>query len=291
MPNTPGACLPGTDLLDAELRRFDAAYRSYFIEGETKPRNIGEPFLLHNASSTRGVLLVHGLMAAPEEVREWANFLYSKGYTVYAPRLAGHGTSAQDLSSRRYSEWVESVDCGVAILKACCKKIVIGGFSTGAGLALYQAIQNPDAFDAVISISAPLKFKGRSAYFVELIHAWNRLVCRLGMNRLAKIYVRNHPDNPQINYHRCPIQGIVEVKALMKEVYNSLSLLGIPALIMQGKADPKVDGKSGKRIFQCIWGPDAYYREIDFHQHGVIRGAIALDVFDEVENFLKTIYP
>lgn len=291
MRNTTGGCLACEDLLETELKRFDSAYRLYFTEGETKPKHIGEPFLLHNVSSRMGILLVHGLMAAPEEVREWAQFLYSKGYTVYAPRLAGHGTSAVDLSTRRYGEWVESVDCGVAILRACCSNIVIGGFSTGAGLALYQAIQKPGDFDAVISISAPLKFKGRSADFVELVHAWNRLVCSLGMSRLAMIYARNHPDNPQINYHRCPIRGIVEVKALMKKVYNGLSLLEIPALIMQGRADPKVDGKSGERIFQRIHSPYAYYREIDFHQHGVIRGPIAREVFGEVEKFLNTIYP
>lgn len=291
MRNASEIFLSGEGLLETELRQFYVAYQSYFIEGETKPKHIGEPFLLHNVSSTKGILLIHGLMAAPEEVREWAEFLYSKGYTVYAPRLAGHGTSAVDLSTRRYNEWIESVDCGVAILKACCNKIVIGGFSTGAGIALYQAIQNPNDFDAVISISAPLKFKGLSVNFVELLHGWNRLLCCFKMNQLSMLYARNHPDNPHINYRRCPIQSIVEVKALMKKVYRSLSSLEIPSLIMQGKDDPKVDGKSGERISQRICHPDSYYREIDFHQHGVIRGLIAREVFGEVEKFLNTIYP
>lgn len=278
------------DLLENEYRLFNRDYNSYFLNKETKPKNIGKPFLLHRFSSKTGILLVHGLMAAPEEVREWARFLYSKGYTVYVPRLAGHGTSAIDLSTRHHGEWIESVDRGVAILKTCCEKIVIGGFSTGAGLALYQAIQNPNEFDAVISISAPLKFKGFSTNFVEILHAWNRFVCKLGMKRLAKVYARNHPDNPHINYNRCPIQGIVEVKILMKKVYNSLSSLKIPALIIQGKNDPKVDGQSGQKIFQRISRIDSYYKEIDFHLHGVVRGSIARDVFKEVESFLNTIY-
>ncbi|MCP4720934.1 MAG: alpha/beta fold hydrolase, partial [Desulfobacteraceae bacterium] len=245
--------------------------------------------LLRRSSSKTGILLVHGLMAAPEEVREWAQFLYSKGYTVYAPRLAGHGTSAIDLSARRYGEWMESVDCGVDILKTCCEKIVIGGFSTGAGLALYQAIQKPNNFDGVISISAPLKFKGLSANFVEILHAWNIFAYKFGVKRLAKVYAQNHPDNPHINYHRCPIQGIVEVKALMKKVYNSLASLRIPTLIIQGKNDPKVDGQSGKKIFRQISRPGAYYKEIDFHLHGIVRGPIASSVFDEVEKFLNTL--
>ncbi len=278
------------DLLEKEQKLYDGAYHTFFLEGETKPKQIGEPFLLHNPSSKTGVLLIHGLMAAPEEVREWAQFLYSKGYAVYAPRLTGHGTSAFDLSNRHYKEWIESVDRGVAILKSCCDKIVIGGFSTGAGLALYQAIKRPDDFDGVISISAPLNFKGRSAKFVELLNIWNRLAGNLGMNRLAMKYARNHPDNPHINYHRCPIQGIVGVKALMRQVYSSLPSLKIPALIMQGTNDPKVDGQSGQKIFQRISRPDAYYREIDFHLHGVIRGPVSQKVFNEVETFLNIIY-
>jgi carboxylesterase len=283
--------LAGTGLLDAEYRCFKQEYHRHFLNGETKPKNIGEPFLLRKRSSSTGILLIHGLMAAPEEVREWAQFLYSRGYTVYGPRLAGHGTSAVDLSTRHYGQWMESVDRGIDILKTCCKRMVIGGFSTGAGLALYQAIQKPTEFDGVISISAPLKFKGASTNFVNILHAWNQTATQLGMTRLTKTYARNHPDNPHINYHRCPIQGIVEVKSLMKNVYNSLSTLKIPSLIIQGKNDPKVDGQSGEKIFQRINRMDSHYKEIDFNRHGIIRGPIAREVFQEVDTFLSTLYP
>lgn len=36
--------LAGTDILDAEYRRFKQAYHRHFLNGETKPENIGEPF-------------------------------------------------------------------------------------------------------------------------------------------------------------------------------------------------------------------------------------------------------
>jgi esterase/lipase len=278
---------PNQDLLVQEEELFNKEYKSYFVKDETKPKNIGEPYLMHNSLSKTGILLIHGLMAAPEEVREWAEFLYSKGYTVYALRLAGHGTSAVDLSTRRFNEWIESVNRGYAILKPYCDKVIIGGFSTGAGLALYQVIRRPDDFCAVISISAPLKFKGISIKFVEIVHAWNSLVKNLGVGRFSKKYAQNHPDNPEINYHRCPIRSLVEVRSLMREVYKTLSDLSIPSLVIQGKSDPKVNGESGKRIFQRIGNSDKYYKEIDFHQHGIIRGEIARSVFDEVERFLN----
>ncbi len=278
------------ELLENERRLFNDDYDLYFLEGESKPKNIGAPFLLKHPSSKKGVLLVHGLMAAPEEVREWAGFLYSKGYSVYAPRLAGHGTSPVDLAGRRYSEWNESVERGYAILKNYCEMIVIGGFSTGAGLALLNAIQYPEKFDAVISVSAPLKFKSFSTGFVEIMHTWNIIAKSLGIESFGKVYARNHPDNPHINYFKCPIKAVAEVRALMRTVYRMLPALTIPALVIQGMNDPKVDDRSGRKLFSQMKNNIHSYSEISYHQHGIIRGDIAVKVYESVYCFLNTVY-
>ncbi len=274
-------------LLRRESLLFKRDYKKYFLAGETKPHHIGEPYLLHFAGTNRGVLLIHGLMAAPEEVREWADFLYSQGYTVYAPRLAGHGTSAVDLAQRSYGEWVDSVNRGHAILKTCCEQIVVAGFSTGGGLALHQAITKPQAFAAVISVSAPLKFKSVSSSFAEHLHLWNSFLRTMGFQRLRRDFVPNYPDNPHINYSRCPVRSIVQVKALMKKVYGALSTLSIPALIIQADNDPKVAGRSGRRIYGRISSPDKIYRDVHFHLHGIVRGEISGNVFAEVATFLN----
>ena len=161
------------DLIDQELSLFEAEYQQYYLAGESKPQAIGRPYLLHHDTSKQGVLLIHGLMAAPEEVRELAEYIYSLGYTVYAVRMAGHGTSADDLANRKASEWIASVDRGHDILKACCEHISIAGFSTGASVALYQVIKKPNAFKTLTCISAPLKFKKLSTHFAEPVNVWN----------------------------------------------------------------------------------------------------------------------
>jgi esterase/lipase len=274
-------------LIQQESLLFERDYKKYFLEGETKPSHIGEPFLLHHPETNRGVLLIHGLMAAPEEVREWADFLYSQGYTVYAPRLAGHGTSALDLAEQSFYDWVDSVNRGHNILKTCCGQIVVAGFSTGAGLALHQAVTKPGAFKAVISISAPLKFKSFSSRFAEQLDRWNLFLSAMGIKRLRMDFVPNHPDNPHINYARCPVRSIVQVKALMKKVYAALPSLLIPVLIIGADNDPKVEGKSGRKIYNCISSPDKVCREVHFHLHGIVRGEVTRDVFPEVADFLN----
>ncbi len=277
-------------LIEQEEMRFEKEYQAHFLQDESKPKNIGRPYLLHRPESKRGVLLVHGLMAAPEEVREWADYLFSIGYTVYAPRMAGHGTSAVDLSQREMTEWVASVDRGHEILKHCCESIVVAGFSTGGAIALQQAIAKPKAFDGLISISAPLKFTKFSAHFAEPVNNWNRTLNALGISRGKKEFVTNHADNPHINYLRCPVNGIVQIKKLMKGVVQGLSTISIPTLIVHGSNDPKVHVQSGRDIFKRITSESKFHKEIDFHLHGIIRGDIAKEVFGEVDSFLQKMH-
>jgi carboxylesterase len=218
-----------------------------------------------------------------------ADFLHGNGFTVYAPRLAGHGTSSSDLSTRTFYDWLDSVERGHAILKTCCRKIVVAGFSTGAGLALQTAIMKPHDFEAVISISAPLKFKSISSNFAEILNMFNRLCFLTGMYRIAKPFAKNHADNPHINYPRCPVSAFVQVRKLMKKVRGSLHKIRIPALVIQADADPKVHPESGPGIFGLL-GTDVDRKRfawINFNMHGIVRGEIADEVFRTVESFLK----
>lgn len=287
MTALPTSPLP--ELLAAEEALFSRDYHRHFLAGESKPVHIGAPVFLPAQHSTWGVLLVHGLMAAPEEVREWADYLHARGYTVYAPRMAGHGTSALDLANRRVEEWMDSVDRGRRILECCCDHIVVAGFSTGGAVALQTVIRQPDAFSAVISISAPLKFRSFSAHFAELVHYGNRLLQLTGLGAYQKAYVTNHADNPHINYLRCPVSSIVQIKRLMRSIRRDLPTIRIPSLIMHADQDPKVDVRGGREIYRRLGAIDKRYQEVSFHQHGIVRGEITREVFAEVGDFLGSV--
>jgi carboxylesterase len=273
-------------LVAAESALFIKEYEKNYCPGESKPPDIGMPFFLHSPLSDTGVLLIHGLMAAPEEVREWAQFLHEKGLTVYAPRLSGHGTSSKDLSTRNYHDWLDSIDRGHAILKTCCKKIIVAGFSTGAGLALQSVILKPHDFKAVIAVSAPLRFKKFSSRFAETLNGFNLFCNHLGMGNLAREFMKNDADNPHINYLLCPVSAFVQVKKLMIKLRQSLPDIEIPALVIQAKNDPKVAPGSGPAIFKLLGTDKKHFAWIDYHMHGIVRNEIAGEVFKEVESFL-----
>ena len=273
--------------MDAEDALFKEDLRKYYLPGETKPPDIGAPYLLHQPYASTGVLLIHGFMAAPYEVRQWADDLFSNGYTVYAPRLAGHGTSADDLAAKNYTDWTESVERGYKILSECVDAVLVAGFSTGAGLALHQAILHPGRYRAVVSVSAPMKFKGWSPRLSETVECWNRAAGFFHLDAFQKAFAVNHPDNPEINYRRCPIHGFNQVKTLMRKVYQGLPAVDIPALIIQGSHDPKVSPRAGRIIFQRIGAAKKQYGEIDHPIHGIVRGAVGKRVFAVVSSFLS----
>ena len=61
-----------------------------------------------------GVLLVHGYTGSPAEMRLLGNYLNEKGdYTVLGVRLAGHGTTVEELEQTVWQDWYKAVDEGV----------------------------------------------------------------------------------------------------------------------------------------------------------------------------------
>jgi esterase/lipase/1-acyl-sn-glycerol-3-phosphate acyltransferase len=272
-------------LQDRAVAEFKKDYAEYKIEGETKPISVGMPYLLKGRSKNIGIILSHGYMAAPLEVRQLAEYLNRLGFWVYAPRLKGHGTSPEDLATRSYLDWRDSIDQGYAIISNICKKVVAGGFSTGAGLALDLSVR-VKAVAGVFAVSAPMRLKDFSARFAPAVDMWNRLMQRAGQAGAKKEFVENRPENPHINYLRNPISGVVEVDRLMDELEPQLADLKVPALVVQSRGDPVVDPKGSREIFEFIGSTDKEYLLFNFNRHGILLGEGAQKVHRSIGEFI-----
>src|SRR6185369_8666445 len=162
-------------LLRRADEEFEADYRTFFRTGESKVRDIGRPYLIKGRSRKVGVVLVHGLLAAPREVSELADYLGKQGLWVAVVRLKGHGTSPADLALRTGGDWRESVDSGYAALKMVCKRVLLVGFSLGGGLALDCAARNRD-IAGVVAVCPPLRLQDFSSHFAPPLDIWNKLM-------------------------------------------------------------------------------------------------------------------
>lgn len=269
-----------------DLELFEQDYNQYYIEGETKPKEIGRPFFLKRFFRKKGILLIHGYMSAPEEMRELGEYLYKNGYNVYGVRLRGHGTSPEDLANRKWEVWLKSVRRGEQVLRNTVKKMAVIGFSTGAGLALYKAAKKKEHYSCVISINAPLRLANIGSRLASTVVMWNHLLERMHIHKGKKEFVANDPQNPTINYFRNPLAGVVQLEKLMHIVEGKLKDIQIPALVIQGNNDPVVNPKSGEEVFNRIGNEDKELCLIEADEHVIVRGRYASKVFAEVKRFL-----
>src|SRR5204862_83914 len=114
----------------------------------------------------------------------------------------------EDLALRRWQEWYESANRGYVVMKNLVDRMAIVGFSTGAGVALLQAVNKPDAFRCVVSVNAPLRLKNIASRFTNVVTYWNSLLGKMHVRGGTLEFVPNHPENPQINYFRNPVSGV-----------------------------------------------------------------------------------
>jgi len=274
-------------LRDKQSQEFRDDYDTHYIDSESKSLDIGQPFLLKGSSDT-GVVLVHGYMAAPAEIKEFAVYLNKKGYTIYAPRLKGHGTAPEDLAGRSYMEWVESVEEAFIVIRHLCQNVFIGGFSAGGGVVLDVATRVPDV-DGAFIVNPPMKLQDFSANFVPAAHGWNTLMKKLNIDVLRKEFIENNPEHPHINYFRNPVSGIFELEKLMKDLEPKLAGIKLPVQIIQARNDPVVSPKGSMKLFEHLYSDDKEYYLLNFKRHGILLGEDSERVFDLVCEFIKRI--
>jgi esterase/lipase/1-acyl-sn-glycerol-3-phosphate acyltransferase len=275
-------------LLKSTVIDYEDDYKTFYDKDQSKDLEKGEPYLIEGKSKDYGIVLVHGYMASPLEMRQLADFLGEKGFYVYVPRLKGHGTSPKDLSTRTYQDWIDCVDEGYTIIRNLCKNVIAGGFSTGAGLVLDLATRVGD-IKGVFAVAPPMELKDFSSKFVPAVDVWNSFLKSIHID-IAKIeFVDNEPENPHINYFKNPISGIHELERLMNQLKPKLKDIDIPVLVAQGRGDPVVSVNGTKKLFDLLSSDFKEYFLFNFERHGVLVGDGTERIFDSIFNFIEDI--
>lgn len=116
------------------------------------------------AAAPKGVVLVHQEGRSAADWRFVSERLAKSGFTVVAPDLRGHGTSAaKTLTEADYKNMIADVDAAVKWLRAQgAKEISCVGASLGANLCLQSAARDPGVVNVVL-LSPGLNVKGVTA--------------------------------------------------------------------------------------------------------------------------------
>lgn len=273
-------------LLDRNLYEYEADYEAHYVEAESRPREIGAPFLIRGNSREVGILLIHGYMAAPIEMAKLAVYLGNRGYMIYVPRLKGHGTSPEDLAGRIHEDWVGSVDAGYAVIRNSCRRVIVGGFSTGAALALDLAHRVADV-EGVFAVSPPRRLQDLSIKKNLAKEIWQRLLDRVRGNHSE--FIENTPENPSISYSRNPVSGIREIELFMNDLEAKLPDITVPALVVHTRRDPVADPEGSRRIFEKIGSSDKQYVLFNYERHSLLFGEGAHRIHRVIGEFIEDI--
>ncbi len=256
--------------LNWELHAYTKSEFEEINEHETATADPSPFFLQPKKDNGIGVLLIHGLLASPAELKDYGEHLVQQGYTVMGARINGHGSSPYALRDQSWQDWYSSVLRAFKILKAHCDRIVLTGFSTGGALALKLASEKYPEIIGVSATAVPLKFINASYMLVPLLHGTNKLVDWVSSYEGIKSFIENISEHPAINYRHVPVRALYELRLLIQHMDEVLPKIDVPVLIMHGDNDPVVSIKSAPEVMSKLGSQNKQLRIIASNRHGIL---------------------
>ena len=243
-------------------------------------------FFKPNQANGYGVLLIHGLLASPADMRDYGHYLADQGYTVLGLRLKGHGTSPYALRDISYEHWFTSVLRGFNILKLHCPKILVVGFSTGGALGFKLAAEQHPEIVGLVAISVPIKFVNPAFMLISLLQAANALVKWVSSYEGIKPFIENTPEHPDINYCNTPVRALYELRRLILHLETLLPQIHIPTLQLYSDNDPVVAPQSAKIIFEQLGTTQKSLHEVQADRHNILLENIG-DTWAAIDTFFN----
>ncbi|MCB0119716.1 MAG: alpha/beta fold hydrolase [Anaerolineales bacterium] len=248
-----------------------------------------EPFLL--PGNRTGILLVHGFTGAPKEMRWMGDYLNEQGYTCLGIRLAGHGTTPEDMIRSRWTDWTASVEDGYNLLRGMTDRIFLVGLSMGGVLSLLMSTRLDVA--GVVAMSTPYALpKDEKDYSPEYIELYSRFVKFLpksaevpGESWFDKEAFKSH-----ISYPQNPIRSIAEMKRLILATREALPQVTKPVLLIHSKNDKYVLPENVERLYDgLVNAKDKTKAYVVEAGHVVTRDAARHQVFELARDFIRRV--
>jgi len=240
-----------------------------------------EPFLFKVGEV--GCLLLHGYTGTPFEMRMLGVSLAQEGYTVLAPRLAGHGTSPEDLARTRWWDWLGNVEDALTLLKSCTERQVVLGLSMGGVLSLLTAARYSVA--AVVSYSTPADLPDdlRLSYLRWLY--WLRPYQtkeNIDLHDLKSFRGR-------MDYPYYPTRSVLELQLLIRAMRAELSGVKVPALFAQSHGDHTISAGSMDYLYDHISSAEKTRLWLETSGHVIVRESEREKLFATTKQFIRKV--
>jgi len=240
------------------------------------------PFFL--SAGPVGCLLVHGLTGSPPEMRPMGEYVFERGLTVSGPRLAGHGTTPQDLARTTWQDWYASVETAYIELEQECAEIFVTGFSLGALLAVHLAVRRD--VSGLILISPAFWVGDWRIHVTPLLRHVIRFVPK-DLSRensdLADPEARTRFWSYDVHSTEAGYQTLMLQRVTRSELRRVLQ----PALVVYAVRDQRIAPYSGPRTYEQLAAPDKEQLVLHKSGHGIVVDSESEFVFRQVHDWIS----
>jgi carboxylesterase len=235
-----------------------------------------------------GILMLHGFSGTCHQFRELGTYLASKGFTVYAPLIAGHGTKPQDLAGTTSQDWKNSVKEAYLDLSQKVKKIIIIGNSFGGNLAFYLAREFNNSFAGIVSLGAPIWL--RYQWIIKL-RLYTYGLFKKYYRKPRRVYRIDYTDmTDEVTYPVIPTKSIREFfNFLEKETIPNLEKVRVPVLIAHADIDPVVNPQSAAYIYEHLGSKHKIIFWFRSNRHVLTADGKRQELFQKIYDFIKEI--
>lgn len=232
--------------------------------------------VFHRAGST-AFLILHGWCATAESVRFLTAGIAKGGYSVLAPTLPGHGTSAQDMLKFGPSDWINAARDALHMLDRHFHTVHLMGVSMGGTLALQLAALEADKLASVTTINAPV-FLSNPQLAIDVMKGApeGALANWSGPSFMG-------PEVAEIIYPRRSRKSTLDLFAMTALANEVLPAVQTSLLVIQSKHDPTVPpqcaeqimAKTSSRTKKLQWLSNSYHTsQLDLDRDKVVAMAL-----------------
>lgn len=244
----------------------------------------------------KGVLLIHGLTGIPAEMKLVARALNRKGYSIYAPLLAGHGVDHATLVQTTWQDWLASVAQAAQDFSEKVDTIYTAGICVGGKLGMLAAQQLPHTIKAAAIYSPCFRYDGWNVpwYYklaplglpVAVKFPWwrNKTYQETESLGIKDERLRGFMQGAQAHgvIDEFPALSLIQMYRLGEALKRSLTQMQTPTLILHAHEDDLSNPKNARVIAARIaaphelhWIEDSYHMIHVDRQHGKVADLTA----------------
>jgi len=215
--------------------------------------------------SDTACLLIHGFTGTPQNLRPLGDFLARRGLTVYAPRLAGHGTSVDEFEQTGPSDWIATVEDGLEQLKRTCSSVFAIGISMGGTLALHLGATRGADVAGIGCINGPVGQLPAFDAAAEAIPAGARMPAPWAAD--ARLMTKDLAS-AGITYAEIPKSCLQQALVFFRQTEADIGQVRVPTCLFYSRDDAVVPASTGQRVLELLTAaPDARLVDLEDSAH------------------------